>query len=144
MDVVLAAKNTSFTFVSFTSLDGLEHFPGIVELGDFVFASCYRNSKATFDKFQWILYAFLLCSHIAGNALVSVDLKHLGFPDFPISEVFSNSPSMLTQNMAVIRSFNLFPALHSVSFSLRVLSGKTRKQFRFRPCCKYHMWRKPL
>ena len=59
---------------------------------------------------------------------MSIDLKHLGFPYFPITKVFSNSPSMFTENMAVIRSFVLFPPLHSVPFSLRVLSGKARKK----------------
>ena len=49
---------------------------------------------------------------------MSIDLKHLGFPDFLITKVFSNSPSMFTQNMAVNRSFDLFPPLHSVPFSL--------------------------
>ena len=45
---------------------------------------------------------------------MSIDLKHLGFPDFLIAIIFSNIRSTFTQNMAVIHSFDLFPPLHSV------------------------------
>ena len=56
----------------------------------------------------------LSCYAVTGSAFVSIDLKHLGFPDFSMTKIFSNSPSTFTQNMAVIHSFNLFPPIHSV------------------------------